>query len=227
MPAQPNRSLADGMALFGALCASGTPLGSREAARLMGWEATRANRLLGTLRDLGLAEQDADRRYRPGPGVHLLAAQVLRGSGLLGAAMRVLARTPRDGLGVAFGVLWQGQVVYLLHAGVGEPIETGLRPHALFPAGESSIGRLLESMLQVPNAQTPAGMQAGIRRRGYAEQRNPEGTTGSLAMLIPGTTAAIAFLADYAVIPPAAVAARLAPVAQAIAAEITLPDSSR
>ncbi|HAT10881.1 MAG TPA: transcriptional regulator [Planctomycetes bacterium] len=221
MPAQPNRSLADGIALFGALCATGAPLGSREAARLMGWEATRANRLLGTLRDLGLAEQDAERRYRPGPGVHLLAAQVLRGSGLLGAALRVLARTPRDGLGVALGVLWQGQVVYLLHAGAGEPIETGLRPHALFPAGESSIGMLLESVLRVAGAQTPVRVQDRIRTRGYAEQRNPSATTGSVAMLIPGTTAGIAFMADYAHMPAAQVAARLAPVAQAIAGELS------
>jgi DNA-binding IclR family transcriptional regulator len=221
MPAQPNQSLADGVALLQVLCARGDGIGSRELARLMGWEPTRANRLLGTLRDLGLAEQDAERRYRPGPGVHLLAAQCLNGSGLLAAAVPVL-RGLRGRFGVALGVLWQGQVCYLLHAGRGRPIEEGLRRTAPLSAERSSIGMALEAYAPAP-WRTPAAEIAAIRQRGYAIQRN-DGTTGSVAIAIAGATAdalpvaAIAAMADYASDPPEAVAEVLRPAAAEIAA---------
>lgn len=221
MPAQPNQSLADGVALLQVLCARGGGVGSRELARLMGWEPTRANRLLGTLRDLGLAEQDAGRRYRPGPGVHLLAAQCLNGSGLLAAAVPVL-RGLRGRFGVALGVLWQGQVCYLLHAGRGRPIEEGLRRTAPLSAERSSIGMVLEAYAPAP-WRTPATEIAAIRQRGYAIQRN-DGTTGSVAVAIAGATpdalpvAAIAAMADYVSDPPEVVAEVLRPAAAAIAA---------
>lgn len=223
MPAQPNQSLADGVALLQVLCSRGDGVGSRELARLMGWEPTRANRLLGTLRDLGLAEQDAGRRYRPGPGVHLLAAQCLNGSGLLAAAVPVL-RGLRGRFGVALGVLWQGQVCYLLHAGRGRPIEEGLRRTAPLSAERSSIGMVLEACAPAP-WRTPAAEITAIRQRGFAIQRNDD-TTGSVAVAIPGATpdavpvAAIAAMADYASDPPEAVAEALRPAAAAIAAAL-------
>jgi len=226
MPAQPNQSLADGVALLQVLCARGAGVGSRELARLMGWEPTRANRLLGTLRDLGLAEQDAERRYRPGPGVHLLAAQCLNGSGLLAAAVPVL-RGLRGRFGVALGVLWQGHVCYLLHAGRGRPIEEGLRRTAPLSAERSSIGMVLEAFAPAP-WRTPAAEIAAIRQRGYAIQRN-DGTTGSVAMVIAGATAdappvaAIAAMADYASDPSETVADALRPAAAAIAAVLHGP----
>ncbi len=224
MPAQPNRSLADGVALLQALCSRHDGLGSRELARLMGWEPTRANRLLGTLRDLGLAEQDAERRYRPGPGVHLLAAQCLNGSGLLAAAMP-LVRELRATFGVALGVLWQGQVCYLLHAGRGRTIEEGLRRNAPLSAEHSSIGMVLEAFSETPARTDPAEL-AAIRSRGYAIQRNADGRTGSVAVAIGGASpsspsvAGLAAMADYTTHPPAAVARILMPAAQAIATSL-------
>lgn len=221
MPAQPNRSLADGIALLQALCSSPEALGSRELARAMGWEATRANRLLGTLRDIGLAEQDGARRYRPGPGVHLLAAQCLTGSGLLAAALPVV-RDLRATYGVALGVLWHGRVCYLLHAGRGRPVEEGLGRAAPMPAEQSSIGMVLEAHLPPPH-RTDAGELAAIRRRGYAIQRNPDGRSGSVAVAIPGPAAGappvagLAAMADYREHAPEAVAAALAPAAMAVA----------
>jgi DNA-binding IclR family transcriptional regulator len=224
MPAQPNQSLADGVALLQVLCSRGDGIGSRELARVMGWEPTRANRLLGTLRDLGLAEQDAERRYRPGPGVHLLAAQCINGSGLLAAALPVL-RELRGSFGVALGVLWQGHVCYLLHAARGRPIEEGLRRTAPLPADRSSIGMVLEAHAPGP-WRTPAAEIAAIRQRGYAVQRNDGATTGSVAVAIAGAVpdappvAAIAGMVDYALTPPEAVAAALQPAAAAIAAAL-------
>lgn len=225
MPAQPNRSLADGIALLGLLCSTREALGTREAARQLGWEATRANRLLGTLRDMGLAAQDGQRRYRPGPGVHLLAVQCLHGSGLLSAAIPVLEVHRHDDLGFALGVLWQGRVCYLLHAPRGRALGQGLDHATLLPAEGSSIGMALEAAATGPT-RTPATEIARIRARGYAIQRNADGHTGSVALAIPGASpadppvAALAGMADYDVLPPARVATRLRPLVQAIAARL-------
>lgn len=222
MPAQPNQSLADGVALLGVLCSRDGAIGSRELARVMGWEPTRANRLLGTLRDLGLAEQDAGRRYRPGPGVHLLAAQCLHGSGLLAAAMPVIRELRRPDLGFAVGVLWQGKVCYLLRAMAGRPVEEGMQRSSLHPADQSSIGMVLEAAA-TGAVLTPTAELAAIRDRGYAIQRNPGATTGSVAVAIPGATpqappvAGIAAMADYAAHAPEALTAILRPAAAAIA----------
>ncbi|MBN8526142.1 MAG: helix-turn-helix domain-containing protein [Planctomycetes bacterium] len=228
MPAQPNQSLADGVALLGVLCSRDGAIGSRELARLMGWEPTRANRLLGTLRDLGLAEQDAERRYRPGPGVHLLAAQCLHGSGLLTAALPVIRELRRQDLGFAVGVLWQGSVCYILRAMAGRPVEEGMHRANLYPAEQSSIGMVLEAA-SVGATRTPADEIAAIRGRGYAIQRNPGAQTGSVAVAIPGATAqsppvaAIAAMADYAVHAPETLAALLRPAATAIAERLHRP----
>lgn len=222
MPAQPNQSLADGIALLGLLCTR-DGLGSREAARLLGWESTRANRLLGTLRDLGLAAQDAQRRYRPGAGVHILAAHCLRGSGLLAAALPILRRLGGKGLGVALGVLWNGEVSYLIHAPAGKPVEQGLSGQALFPAESSSIGLILEATTRVTPARNPPARLCQARRLGYAIHRDPGTSRGSVAVAIPGTphpVAAVALMADLAKYPPGSLAARLGPAALAINAAL-------
>ncbi len=208
--------------MLGALCASGQAIGTREMARLMGWEPTRANRLLGTLKNLGLAEQDGDRRYRPGPAIHLLATQCLQGSGLLGAALPVVRNLLKPDFGFALGVLWQGRVCYLLHAAPGQPIEEGLRRSALYPAEDSSIGMVLESTIDGP-ARTSAAERARIRKRTYAIQRNNDGQTGSVAVAIHGARAgdppcaAIAVMANYTQHPPESLAALLHPACIEIA----------
>lgn len=221
MPAQPNQSLADGIALLGILC-SRDGLGSREAARLLGWEPTRTNRLLGTLRDLGLAAQDANRRYRPGAGVHILATQCLRGSGLLAAAMPVLHDLGSAEFGVALGVLWNGEVSYLVHAPAGQPASMGLSAHSLFPADHSSIGLILEAVTRAKPARNPPARLSECRRLGYAVNREPGARCGSVAVAIagaPGTplpVAGLAIMADLETHAPADLAARLQPASQAI-----------
>jgi hypothetical protein len=220
MPAQPNLSLGRGFAVLGALCAAGIPVGSRELARRLGDEATRVNRMLGTLRDLGLVEQDAQRRYRPGPGVHILAAQCLRGSGLLAAALPELQALIRPDRGVALGVLWQGQVSYLVHASPGRPLVEGISGHAIFASDQSSIGMVLEACGGVAAPRNPPGLLAAIRRRGWSELPGAQG--GSLAVAIPGEGAGAPPVAGLAAIvgdlgPAAAHARDLAVAARRIA----------
>lgn len=151
MPAQPNQSLIDGLQCLQLLVALGQPVGSREMAQRLALEPTRVNRLLGTLATLGLAEQTPDRKYQPGPGVHVLAAQSLHGSQLLACALPHLLALREPGLTVALGVLWREHVCYLFHARPGVPVEEAVGRHELHPASQSSIGLLLSAPADEPS----------------------------------------------------------------------------
>lgn len=168
MPAQPNHSLIAGLACLQELTAAGAPVGSRELARRLGLEPTRVNRLLGTLAELGLAEQDTGRKYRPGPGVHVLAAQGLQGSPLLRAALPEVAALLATGHGVAVGVLWRDRVCYLYHGRPLAPVEAGIGGHALFPADESSIGEVMRATQAATDADSTL---AAVRARGWSLKR--------------------------------------------------------
>ena len=143
MPAQPNQSLIDSMRCLHALVASPAPLGSREMATLLEMEPTRANRLLGTLVSVGMAEKTADRKYRAGAGVHVLAALSLHGSLLLSCALPYLEELRAPGRTVALGLLWQQHICFLYHARPGMRMGSAIGRHELVPAGLSSIGVML------------------------------------------------------------------------------------
>lgn len=143
LPAQPNQSLIDGLAVLTALAGVGESVGSRELGRRLGLEPTRVNRLLKTLAALGLAEQDEFRRYRPGPAIHVLAAQSLHGSGLIRRALPHLEALHQHGLLVALGVLWKNQVCYLYHGEPGMRAADALGRVSLVPATETGVGTML------------------------------------------------------------------------------------
>jgi DNA-binding IclR family transcriptional regulator len=140
LPAQPNESLINGLAVLQRVVSAGAPAGSREIARQAGMSPTRVNRLLGTLAHLGLLEQDENRKYRPGPALHVLGVQSMIASRLLPAALPVLGRLRQGGFTVALGVLWEGQVCYLIHERPWQPVEEALFRHMLWPAQHSSLG---------------------------------------------------------------------------------------
>ncbi|MFP4379224.1 MAG: IclR family transcriptional regulator [Candidatus Sumerlaeia bacterium] len=143
-PAQPNQSLGAGIDCLLALASAREPMGSRPLARKLGLEATKVNRLLGTLASIGLAVKTEDRRYVPGPGLHVLAAMSLRGSRLFSAAAPVLEELRAStGMLVALGVLWRREVCYLFHAPPGTPLEATVAARDLFPAERSAIGLAL------------------------------------------------------------------------------------
>ncbi|RXR06336.1 IclR family transcriptional regulator [Pseudoxanthomonas composti] len=145
--AQPNQSLIDGIATLQALASSPEPIGCRELARQLDANPTRVNRLLKTLAYLGIARQTADRKYTPGPGMHVLAAQSLFASGLIRRALPVLEGLRRFGHTVALGVLWNDSVSYLFHAPPGIEAARGLGRIGLLPATTSGIGIVLLSQL--------------------------------------------------------------------------------
>ncbi|MEU9856081.1 helix-turn-helix domain-containing protein [Streptomyces sp. NPDC047974] len=146
-PAQPNQSLIDGLACLQVLASHAEPVGSRELGRMLGLEPTRVNRLLKTLAYVGLAQQDAHRKYLPGPGIHVLAAQSLRGSGLIRRALGPLESLFDLGHQVAMGVLWGDQVCYLYHSSPGESPGAGLGREPLYPAAASGLGQALLARL--------------------------------------------------------------------------------
>lgn len=143
MSAQPNQSLIDGLACLQALATSPKPIGCRELARDLELNPMRANRLLKTLAEIGLAQQDAQKRYFIGAGIHALAAQAMFGSGILKQALPLLKQIRHPGLTVAIGVLWREHVTYLFHGRVGSDLEDGIGRVGLVPFYRSSIGMLL------------------------------------------------------------------------------------
>jgi DNA-binding IclR family transcriptional regulator len=157
LPAQPNQSLMEGLRCLQAAATRPTPAGSREIARLLGLETTRANRLLKTLAHMGILRQNAAHKYEAGPGMHVLAAQSLYASGLLRRALPQLEKLGALRHIVALGVLWQDQVSYLYHALPGMPSGEALGRVTVFPALESSIGMALLAAL--PAADVRARLQ--------------------------------------------------------------------
>jgi DNA-binding IclR family transcriptional regulator len=145
--AQPNQSLIDGILTLQALASAPEPVGCRELARQLGANTTRVNRLLKTLAYMGIVRQTSDRKYAPGPGMHVLAAQSLFASGLIRRALPELERLRRFGHTVAMGVLWNDSVSYLFHAPPGIEAARGLGRIGLLPATTSGIGIMLLSQL--------------------------------------------------------------------------------
>lgn len=209
MPAQPNQSLIKGIACLQIVVAAGRPIGSREVSRLLGDDHTRTSRLLSTLAGIGLLEQTARRKYQPGPALHVLAAQGLRGSMLLTCALPHLKDLMNQGMTVALGVLWQRQVCFLFHSKPGQPLEQSIGRHELHPAERSSVGlallahslprpqrkpsrALIEAEPAVPVANLEAALE-GVRQLGHARLRFPE--KGILSLGFPLGDPPIAALA--------------------------------
>ena len=195
MSSQPNQSLIDGLSCLQMLASSRKPVGSRELARSLALDNMRANRLLKTLADIGLAQQDSKKKYSIGPGIHALTAQSLYGSRVLKQTLPLIQELPYRGITVALGVLWRGHVTYLYHGEIGESIEKGIGRIGLIPALNSSVGKLLLSFeedihieeLRVSSESNHPKVPLfkeikNIRKNGYAEIR-PEG--GGVSLAIP------------------------------------------
>lgn len=190
LPAQPNHSLIDGMAVLQALAARGRPVSGLELAGALGLEKTRVNRILKTLAWLGMARVAPGRKYMPGDGMHILAAQSLYASGLLRLAIPRLEKLHATGCIVAMGVLWRDRVSYFYHHTPGTDTLAGLGALGFYPAGASSIGMAL--LAQQPEAEVAALFDDGgiagvtgtrqdllaalavIRQHGFADLRTNE-----------------------------------------------------
>ncbi len=199
-PAQPNRSLIDGLAVLQALTASPAALGCRQLAHQLALDPTRVNRLAKTLLGLGLLRQTPDRKYTTGPGIHVLAAQGLHASGLLRAALPELEALHETGLLVALGVLWRDRVCYVYHGRRGMTVAEAVGAAGLYPAARSGIGQVLLASLDpeefrrhVPDGdERLAARLPAVRAQGWAHViRSP----GDATLAVPLGSPAYASLA--------------------------------
>jgi len=223
LPAQPNQSLIDGLACLQAIAARGGSVGVRELGRELDIEPTKVSRLLGTLAHLGFAERDTERRYRPGPAMHVLSAQSLIASRLLAHALPVLLTLRDENLSVVLGVLWRNQVCYLYYLKPGQSFTEGMFHFNLFPADNSSLGLVLlaaQPRREVAGVKLTPVLRERLREvaaAGYCEI-DRDGNERSLAVPVGKTPiAAIAFAGKY----PAAASLRLRERLLAAAREIT------
>lgn len=145
LPSQPLSGLIDGLAVLQHLASSQGERASIDISRELGIEKTRVNRILKTLAYLGLVYQTPKRKYILGPGIHVLSAQMMYGSGLINHSLKHLIKLTELDLVVALGVLWRDKVSYLYHWEPGLPPTDGLGRINLFPATQSSIGLALLS----------------------------------------------------------------------------------
>lgn len=143
-PAQPNQSILRGFLILQEVIASSRPLGSREVSRLVHIEHSTVNRILGTLVEAGMLQQNEDSKYLSGPGIHALSALSLNASRLLPATLPVLEKIHGNGALVALGTLWRDMVVYLLHATADQDIAHSTGVHEHYPAKKSVIGMVLQ-----------------------------------------------------------------------------------
>ncbi len=191
-PAQPNKSLIDGLAVMQAVAVSREPVACSDVARRLGLELTRVNRLLKTLAFLGVVYQTRDRKYAAGPGMHVLAAQSLFASGLVQRAVGPLEQLSRLRLIVAMGVLWRDSVSYLYYWRPGLGTAEALGRTALYPATRSGIGMALLAACDVrktrevyegrripgfPDVTALGAELRMVREQGYAVVPTPGGTT--------------------------------------------------
>ena len=143
LPSQPIKGLIDGLAVLQELTINDQPVSSSELAKKLNLEVTRVNRILKTLAYLGIAYRTNDRKYAPGAGIHVLAAQTIHASRLIQGALPHLEKLHQYGYIVALGVLWKDKVSYLYHWEPGISSFEALGRLALYPVQYSSIGHIL------------------------------------------------------------------------------------
>lgn len=200
LPAQPNRSVMEGLEVLLAAAREREPLRVRPLARKLGMTPTRVQRYLATLAHLGMMRRNSDRSYAVGPGIHALSAMSLSASGLAARAMRVLPPLGDLGVIIALGVLWRDTVSYLYFRPPGVAATESLGRTEDFPARESSIGLLLtayggsgdEGRSFRAGSQWPRPLMAKVRRDGHAVVPRPE---GGLSLAVPVGTPPVAGLA--------------------------------
>ena len=181
LPAQKVGGLIDGMAVLQELAVSDHPVSGLELSKKLGLSPVRVNRLLKTFAYLGYTYRTESRKYVVGVGMHVLAAQSMAASGLLGRSFKYLEELVNEATTVALGVLWKDQICYLFHKSGKKSMGEGIGMHSLFPAKDSSVGVALLAELpdqrieSIYHGKPPAELLkkvAETRREGYGLMYN-------------------------------------------------------
>jgi len=143
-PVQPNQSIESAINCLMEVTGAGRPVTCTEMAERLGVERTKAGRLLGTLAYLGMLERLPDLSYIPGPGIHVLSAMSLRGSGLLRHALpHIQHMKEKWNMDARLGVLWRDQVSLLYHSVGDREVADSIAGARPWPAAKSTIGKVL------------------------------------------------------------------------------------
>lgn len=197
-----NKSLDDGLKCLQWILTQRQATSLQDLAKALGFETTRAHRLLKTFVQAGFLQQTSGRKYEPGPAMFHMAMHALHDSHLLEAALPPLERL-RYQLKhrVAMGLLWSRTVSYLYHAEPSTPIEKAIGGCGLYSATNSGIGLVALSRMSDEEVITAyAGVEiddregglegllkelAEIRKQGYAFMSPSPWTTCTLAVSLP------------------------------------------
>jgi DNA-binding IclR family transcriptional regulator len=170
-----NQSLAHGLRCLQAVAGEGRSVGVRELGRMLDMDPAKVHRALSALTDLGMVERTGEGKYRPGPGLHVLSAQSLRGSRLLPLALPYLDDWLSRGMATGLAVIWEATLCYLLHARPGERLLQGIGSRDLRPAWTSSAGIAMLGASGAPLSTVPAGEYREAlrqaRKTGYGRLR--------------------------------------------------------
>lgn len=203
--AQPNQSVIDGFRCLQYIASSEQPVGCRELARILDMDPSRVNRLLLTMAHMGLTQKTPKRKYVTGHGIHVLAAQSIRRSGLFRATAEALEKIDHPDFTTALGSLWEGHVVYLYHARAGDTLAQALGGFRVQPPWESVVGLCLLSRFSDEEIVGRIGEEpfrscrdviTESRARGYVVWRLADGEI-RIAVSVAGTDAALAFSKLY------------------------------
>ncbi|MGL6260097.1 helix-turn-helix domain-containing protein [Vibrio sp. WXL103] len=209
MVAQVNQSVIDGIVCLQELASSKSPVGPKELAARLGINETKVIRLLGTLKLMGMVEQNSQRKYTCGPGVQLLAAQSYHSSPLFRAAVKVAMHNNYNDRILAVGLLWRNSVVYMYHAMPEQEPAEGIGGYHLVDVADSCIGQALLAVSSDDNIQEQIqsfddvqqekflAQVPGVRENGVLVHRGKEGQVSNMCALVnvQGLTAGIAFAA--------------------------------
>lgn len=207
MSSQPNQSLIDGIRCFQELTTREEPIGTKDLAEHMGINVTRVNRLLKTLTSIGMAQQDSQKKYMPGPAVHLFAAQSFHSSKLFRVATKIAMGCDYNDRTLAIGLLWNESVVYMYHALPEQNPSEGLGGYRMNHIANSSIGQALfaehgdeeiEAIVENWDKTLSDSITENIsviRENGYAALFDENGILLNVALVfsVGSTKAAVAF----------------------------------
>lgn len=160
-------------------------LGIGELAQRVGLSPSTVYRLVATLCETGLLEQNpASGKYYPGLDLFILAQTAIPQQIIAresGTALEALAKAA--GEAASLGCLQSDRVVLLRHVDVAEVLRVDLQPGDTLPAASSALGQVLLA------AQTENHPElASVQRRGYAIDRGE---------CIPGVSSLAAPVQDF------------------------------
>lgn len=135
-----NRSIAESWRCLNLLAATARPMGIREMGRALALDSAKVTRIMQALLAQDLVQQNAQRKYAPGLGLHRLSALAMHNSSFYQAVVEMLEEVGEHHISIVIGVLNGPEVVYLFHTRNGMSAARALGNYHAVPVKDSVIG---------------------------------------------------------------------------------------